>query len=242
MDGELDLLQNLEVEGHLQGCSACAQAKQAIGELRSAIKKVAAYHEAPPGLKARIHSAIHGAQRTTPGRTRLLRWSAAAAAILLAVIGGWGLLRFLPERTDASLLTEELLASHIRSHQLPGHLVDVESSDQHTVKPWFDGKLDFSPEVVDLGSQGFTLVGGRLDYLNGRSVAALVYQRRKHLINLFVWPIGQNSGAAASALNRQGYHLLSWAQAGMSFWVVSDLNESELRQFVELIQNQTRPH
>jgi anti-sigma factor RsiW len=123
---------------------------------------------------------------------------------------------------------------------LPNHRVDVESSNTHTVKPWFEGKLDFSPPVHDLAGQGFVLIGGRLDYLDRRPVAALVYQRRKHLINLFIWPSGQGPELAPDALTRQGYHLLHWTQSAMSHWAVSDLNESELKEFGHLIQDSAR--
>ena len=119
---------------------------------------------------------------------------------------------------------------------LPSHLFDVASTDPHTVKPWFEGKLDFSPPVKDLAGQGFPLVGGRLDYLHNRPVAALIYRRRKHSINLFLWPSPAGSAAAPNRVTRQGYHMIQWTHSGMTFWAVSDLNDRELQEFVRLIQ------
>jgi anti-sigma factor RsiW len=134
-------------------------------------------------------------------------------------------------------LLRELVASHVRSQMLPGHRVDVESSDQHTVKPFFEGKVDFSFAVTDFAEQDFALVGGWLDYLDNRPVAALVYRRREHLINLFIWPAPQRPDVASQTLSRQGYHLVHWTQAGMSYWAVSNLNEAELREFVRLVRD-----
>ena len=130
----------------------------------------------------------------------------------------------------------ELVASHVRSQMLPSHRFDVASSDPHTVKPWFEGKLDFSPPVKDLADRGFPLVGGRLDYLHNRPVAALVYQRRKHLISLFTWPAGDPANQAPRAATRQNQHVVRWAQGGMNYWAVSDLNAEELQQFVQAVR------
>jgi anti-sigma factor RsiW len=239
VDGELDLMKNLEYEQHLQECSTCAQAHEALQALRATIKDRTHYFEPPSDLQDRIQAAVRRAsQAGPPGRPRRRRWLAFAASLLFVGIAGWGLVRLLPPRSADARLTEELVASHVRSQMLPSHRVDVESSDQHTVKPWFQrqGKLDFSPVVCDLAEQGFPLVGGRLDYIDHRPVAALVYERREHQINLYVWPSPQGPEAASQMQTRQGYHLLHWTQSGMTYWAVSDLNEVELKEFMVLRQ------
>jgi anti-sigma factor RsiW len=134
-------------------------------------------------------------------------------------------------------ITQEIISGHVRS-LMADHLTDVASSDQHTVKPWFNGKLDFSPPVKDLSDHGFPLVGGRLDYLENRPVAALVYRHRKHFINLFIWPSAHGSDIGKKTLASDGYNLIHWEESGMVYWAVSDLNIGELQEFAQLIQNQ----
>jgi anti-sigma factor RsiW len=162
-------------------------------------------------------------------------WLGAAAVLVAAVIITWGLARGLGRQPADDLVAQEVVASHVRS-LMPDHLTDVTSSSQHTVKPWFAGKLNFSPQVVDLASDGFPLIGGRLDYLDNQPVAALVYGRQQHLINLFIWP--STSAAATQTEVRQGYQVAHWTQSGMNYWVVSDMNAAELEVFVQLFQKQ----
>ena len=164
------------------------------------------------------------------------RLLAVAASLALVTAVGWGLLRAVSVRSADVFLTQELVASHVRSQMLPSHRFDVVSSDAHTVKPWFEGKLDFSPPVKDLLDQGFPLSGGRLDYLHGRAVAALVYHRRNHSINLFIWPSSAGDETAPQKSTSQGFHILQWTRSGMTFWAVCDLNEDELQEFALLIQ------
>jgi anti-sigma factor RsiW len=237
VDGELDLMKSLEIEQHLQECSACAQAHTSLQALRAAIKDSSLYFEPPLDLRQRIQSSVSTARHEDPTLHLLpRRLLALAASLALITAAGWALFRILSAHSADTFLTQELVANHVRSQMLPSHRFDVASADPHTVKPWFEGKLDFSPPVKDLSVEGFPLIGGRLDYIHGRPAAALVYQRRKHSINLFVWPATTGSETATIVVTRQGYHLFQWTQSGMTHWAVSDLNDRELQQFVRLIQ------
>jgi anti-sigma factor RsiW len=164
------------------------------------------------------------------------QWISAAvgamAVVVAVVIAG----PMLSRRSSSSQIAQEVVSAHIRS-LMANHLTDVSSSDQHTVKPWFAGKLDFSPPVVDLKDDDFPLVGGRLDYAGNRPVAALAYRRGGHVINLFAWPSTSNADVAEAFDSRQGFNVLSWSHAGTTYWVVSDLNATELRQFASLVQS-----
>jgi mycothiol system anti-sigma-R factor len=253
LDGELDLVRSVEIERHLDGCAGCMLAYRKRQSLRSMVRGGSLYYRAPEGLMNRIQAGLSEAHRATPEREasavsswrlrqtrwgRSMTWAAAVAALvgLAVIISTLASRSSRPSKED--LLAEEVVSSHIRS-LMPDHLTDVASSDQHTVKPWFDGRLDFSPSVVDLARQGFPLVGGRLDYLGGRPVAALVYRRRKHFIN---WPRDASVGNAASPAEvpaRQGYNVFHWTKSGMVYWAVSDLNAQELEAFAELLRNAT---
>jgi anti-sigma factor RsiW len=227
VDGELDLVNALALDEHMAGCPNCARMRDGQRELHAALASSGnLYYQAPVDLRRRVRASIASKQRL-PVLAGWIRpaWIPAFAAILL-VAGLW-YLRPEPEKAMAS----EIASAHVRS-LMAAHLVDVPSSDRHTVKPWFAGKLDFSPAVADLADKGFPLIGGRLDYIQGRSVAALVYQRNKHVINLFVWP--GESTAGSFTLN--GYHLIHWTAGGMCYWAVSDLNEAELKDFSALLR------
>jgi anti-sigma factor RsiW len=168
-------------------------------------------------------------------------WLALAAAIILAAIIASSLLPRLWQPGADQFLATQLIASHVRS-LMADHLTDVASSDQHTVKPWLDVKLDFAAPVVDLSGDGFPLIGGRLDYLDNRPVAALVYGRRKHFINLFVWPAVSDEAKAAKTITREGYQLLHWVDSDFNYWAVSDVNISDLQLFKQQFETRTARH
>jgi anti-sigma factor RsiW len=206
--------------------------------LRSGMSSSLPYFQPPAGLEGRIRAELRAAARP---ESRVLhfgmrrQWIGIAAALLVAVGGTWQVARTNQRPGDAELLAQEALASHVRS-LMASHLTDVPSSDRLTVKPWFNGKLDFSPTVNDLADRGFPLAGGRLDYLDNRPVAALVYQRRKHVINLFVWPAPHDPDSGVQASSQQGYNLLRWTKGNMAYWAVSDLNAGELESFAALVR------
>lgn len=236
VDGELDLVRSLEIERHLQQCAACSGAVQRHLALRTALNGAALYQRPPAQLGERIRSSLRQANGRRPTLlSRSRRPLALAASLAVVALVAWGVLRLLSPAAAEDRLVQEVVADHIRS-LLPGHLLNVESSDQHTVKPWFQGRVDFSPPVKDLTDQGFPLLGGRLEYLDNRNVAALVYKRHQHIINLFIWPAPADGDGVTRVMTRQTYHLIHWTKAGLTYWVVSDLNEMELRDFVRLIQ------
>jgi anti-sigma factor RsiW len=247
VDGELDLSRTIEMETHLQVCAECARELERLQALRAALRHGALAYAAPEGLRERIQSSMRTSIPTNvPERAsgwhplQFLRWAGAFAVLALCAVTAWQLLPGLRGRTSDQQLAAEILTSHVRSLEA-GHLMDVASTDQHTVKPWFDGKLDFSPPVEDLASDDFPLVGGRLDYLEDREVAALVYQRRKHFINVFVWPDAAGSSSTQTIAPQQGYNMMRWSRAGFQFWAVSDVSAPDLAEFVRLLETRTSP-
>lgn len=238
LDGEVDLARSLEVEQHMQNCQVCASAYRNQTALRSAFKDSSLYYSAPAKLEKRIRSSLRREAKSEVGRRWFdWRWLPIGALALILLLG-FVIWRAAPGLRPAGddLLAQEMVSNHVRSLQLESHRTDVISSDQHTVKPWFDGKLDFAPPVKDFSSQGFPLIGGRLEYLNNRAVAALIYQRQKHFINLYIWPAEQSNATSEVATKRQGYNLLHWTNSGMTYWAISDLNGVELHEFARLVQ------
>jgi anti-sigma factor RsiW len=234
-DGELDLVRSLTVERHLQTCPACAAAAKGVQALRGALAEPALYHRAPAALRERVRASLRPARRARAA-ARPFPWRALAVAASLAFVAvlTWATLRVLSLPSADDLLAQQVVASHVRSLMLPGRDVDKASSNQHTVKPWFNGRVPFAPPVKKLDD--FELVGGRLDYLDRQKVAALVYKRRDHVINLFVWPAADRSPQSPRTLTLQGYHVIHWSDGDLTYWAASDLNEAELREFVELIR------
>ncbi|MER3447303.1 MAG: anti-sigma factor [Candidatus Dadabacteria bacterium] len=238
VDGELDLVRSLEVEKHIQNCVTCSITYKNLQTLRSAIGADSLYFTPPVNLERRIHSALRGAGKSEVSlRAMQWRWLSIPISLAFIAVMIWTFGPILTTSSRDHLLTQEIISAHMRS-LMAEHLADVSSSDQHTVKPWFNGRLDFSPPVKDLSDQGFPLIGGRLDYLENRPVAALVYRHRQHFINLFIWPSVHGSDVGEKTLAHQGYNLIHWTKSGMTYWAVSDLNISELQEFVQLIQNQ----
>jgi anti-sigma factor RsiW len=261
LDGELDPITSQTIERHLRDCPECARTHDAHRALVHSIGSAMPYYNAPSGLRERIRLSLREEAAEQPVRNvapdarpviaekqreprsiifgTSWNWLALAASIVLVAIIAWNLVPRLqqPGANAEQFLATQLIASHVRS-LMANHLADVASSDQHTVKPWLDAKLDFAPPVVDLTTGGFPLIGGRLDYLDNRPVAALVYQRRKHFVNLFVWPKATGTSEAQKSITRQGYRLLHWVDADFNYWAVSDVSDSDLQTFKQLFEGQ----
>jgi len=237
LDGELDVMSQVEIDDHVRQCQACQGIYDSQRTLQSALKADGLYFTTPARLERQVRAAVHTAAAPSHwwSRAFLPQWltvGAAASIAIVAVIAG----PIASRRSRGDQVAQEVVSAHIRS-LMASHLTDVPSSDQHTVKPWFAGKLDFSPPVADLKDEGFPLVGGRLDYVENRPIAALAYRRGEHVINLFVWPSASDADVREASDGRQGYNALSWTRHHTNFWAVSDLNVIELRQFAHLVQD-----
>jgi anti-sigma factor RsiW len=232
VDGELDLERALALEAHVAGCAACADRLEQTRALARTLQ-AAPYFRAPAGLADRIRTTKTPAAAPEPTRKpevvrprqrRSWPWLATAASFVVVSLAVAGMMYRRAAADEA--LTQAVIEGHVRS-LMAEHLTDVESSDRHTVKPWFAGKIDFSPAVVDLASEGFPLVGGRLDYID------LIYKRREHAINVFIWPGASGSASHTTRSDPRGYHVTSWTNAGITVWVVSDLALEELDVFAQ---------
>jgi len=231
-DGELDVVRSLDVEQHIKTCPGCAAKLQSLKSLRVALKESNRTYRAPASLRREVRQIA----RPAAGEARLfdLQWlwkwiavGATTVAVLAIALRPTGI-------TPNEALLNDVVSCHVRS-LMAGHLTDVLSSDQHTVKPWFAGKLDFSPDVKDFAAQGFPLVGGRLDYINNHAVAALVYRHNKHFINVYIWPISEGGGSRQGAADYHGYHVINREANGFHYSLVSDMDESGLEQLADLL-------
>ena len=239
VDNELDAAHSLQIERHVASCPHCAQQLESLQALKQRIAQPGVHWRTPEHVRAQVLAAV-SREAALPARASVdtsfsalefvRRWLfvpslAALAASLFLVVA---------PMSDRTSISDEVVASHVRS-LLVDHLTDVATSDQHTVKPWFNGKIDFAPPVVDLAREGFPLAGGRVDYIGGRVVAALVYKRQSHVINLFVWPASSDATAATvrTSASRDGYNIENWRAGGLNLWAVSDGNADDLARFRE---------
>jgi anti-sigma factor RsiW len=235
IDGELDASHAREVEAHIATCAKCAAAMRDYRQIKKAMADGGLRYSAPPELRRRIEASLPQAE--APTRRAVLRGFAMGSAV--SAIAATGLFAIVLRSDDEARLQTEFVSAHLRSLQA-NHLTDVVSTDQHTVKPWFNGRIDVAPPVADLSSQGFALIGGRLDYVDGRPVGAVIYRRRQHVINLFVAQAASAEPRAAKMETVQGFNIHRWSERGLSYWVVSDLAKEELANFCEKFEAATR--
>ena len=235
-DGELPALDAVSFEKHLETCPDCKRQLEAEQSLRDSLQQADLYERAPAPLREKLQPRT-SATPPIPIRTSMKptswTWLAAAAALLLALITSWQYFGRVSEPSSTQIIASTLVDAHLRSLE-PGHLTDIESTDQHTVKPWFNGRLDFAPPVQDFSSDGFPLLGGRLDVVQGRTVAALVYGRRKHIINVFVEKSQPGISWKGSGTT-QGYQWLAWQKNGFCFFAVSDVSAADLTALKQLL-------
>lgn len=239
IDGELPAEEMAEMEEHLKTCADCSTAHRRLMGTSSRVKAGLMRYEAPDVLKARIRASLADTSRDAPDQRAAValprRWtwqSMLTAAAAVAIVSSGVTFEATRDRAAANSIEEQVLSSHIRS-LMPGHLTDVASNDQHNVKPWFNGRVNMSPDVPRLDSLGFPLVGGRVDYIDGRSVPVIVYTRRQHVINVYAWPVTTTKRASVRS-SSQGYNLIRIPRDGEELWIVSDLNRQELEQFAQL--------
>ncbi len=245
-DGEVGASDSVRLERHLEDCDGCVDTLRNLQALRAATRHGAQYHRAPGELRARIIDALPGAVDAEPvdaaqddntGWRRWFTWSPAANAVLAGITAGavgLSVLTYINQPSPGDLTANAIVASHVRG-LISDHAVDVVSTDQHTVKPWFNGRIDYAPDVRDLASAGFPLVGGRVDYIDGQRVAVLVYRRNQHPVDVFVMP--GNSPRGIAERERQGYQLETWTGGDMRYWAVTDASAGDLRKFVQAWRN-----
>jgi anti-sigma factor RsiW len=236
IDGELDAGHARDVESHVEGCPRCAAMLKDYREMSLAMADAGMHYTAPPALRARIEAALPQ-PRPMQSRRAVLRGFALGSAV--SALAATGLVAIVLRHDDMERIQSEVVSAHLRSLQA-GHLTDVISTDQHTVKPWFNGRLDVSPPVVDLTTQGFTLIGGRLDYVDTRAIGAVVYRRREHVINLFVSQTASTEHRPARIETIQGFNIRHWSDRGLNYWAVSDVAKDELADFGDKFESAMR--
>lgn len=236
LDGELDAGHARDVEAHIAGCPRCAAELRAYRDMSQALSSKDLRYSAPAHLRQRVEAAIPqvALPQRAPNRRSILKGFAMGSVLSAAAAAG--IVVVVLRNDDEQRIMSEVVSAHLRSLQA-GHLTDVLSTDQHTVKPWFNGRLDVAPPVVDLTAQGFTLIGGRLDYVDGRAIGAIVYRRRTHVINLFVAQTAAADRRSAGTETVQGFNIRRWNERGLSYWAVSDLSADELSDFSEKFEN-----
>ena len=232
VDGELDAANTALVEAHVARCESCREELERLQAVRTLLGGNGVRHSAPDSLARRV-SAMPELAPKAANDNRLTRWL--APGLVGAIAASLAMVALLPPSSQ-SVVDQELVSSHVRSLQ-PGHLTDVQTTNQHIVKPWFNGRIDFAPPVPELAAQGFPLVGGRLDSIDGKTVPAIVYKRRLHTVNLFVWPTKEGGDRA---FVKEGFAVREWSSNGLRFAAVSDIPPSELAQFQALFQQSTR--
>ncbi|SDP18013.1 anti-sigma factor [Afipia sp. GAS231] len=236
IDGELDAGHARDVENHVESCPRCAAMLKDYREMSLAMADAGVRYTAPAALRARIEAALPQ-PRQLQSRRGVLRGFAMGSAV--SALAATGLVAIVLRHDDMERIQSEVVSAHLRSLQA-GHLTDVISTDQHTVKPWFNGRLDVSPPVIDLTTQGFTLIGGRLDYVDTRAIGAVVYRRRQHIINLFVSQTASTEHRTARIETIQGFNIRHWSDRGLNYWAVSDLAKDELADFGDKFESAMR--
>jgi anti-sigma factor RsiW len=235
VDGQLGFLRRLLLDRHVAGCTSCRSQQEALHAMRSALRSNLTVYRAPPGLAARIGSALP--REAPPAINRSRSWTMPATFGFGGALAGAALMFALvwtPAPNDT--LATDIVADHVRS-MMADHLTDVLTSDQHTVKPWLSARLDFSPVTRDFAAEGFPLVGGRLDYVAGRRAAAVVYRRDKHMINMFAYVAAEPGDAAPRMEHRDGFNVISWRMGGLTYVAVSDVEAAQLQAFVNLVRS-----
>lgn len=235
IDGELDAGHAHEIETHVAECPRCAAAAAAYRQMSQAMDAAGLRYAAPASLRRRIEASLP--RRAPPNRRAVLRGFALGSAV--SALAATGLVSIMLRDDDQDRILSEIVSAHLRSLQA-GHLTDVVSTDQHTVKPWFNGKLDVAPPVIDLAGQGFKLIGGRLDYVDARPIGAVVYRYRKHVINLFIARAADMGYRAPTTKTQQGFNIRYWSDRGLNYWAVSDAAADKLVEFCGKLRAATR--